>query len=141
MIIRNKKSRTYHSKIGKTPTLESAAAAYNKTVLQAGADSSITMGSQFVSSIGVEPKLIGASFNKALQGKVSAPIEGTSAVYLIRVDGYGMKPADTEEQASQQVTNRKTACADKSTDGMKASANWPTSKTAAVNFSDLVTSL
>jgi peptidyl-prolyl cis-trans isomerase D len=108
VIIRNKKKAALIiQKIGKTPTLESAAAAYNKTVLQAGADSSITMGSQFVSSIGVEPKLIGASFNKALQGKVSAPIEGTSAVYLIRVDGYGMKPADTEEQASQQVTNRK----------------------------------
>lgn len=109
-IIRNKKKADIIiKKIGANPTLESAAAAYNKTVLQAGADSTLLMSAQFVNSIGVEPKLIGAAFNKSNQGKVSAPFEGTSAVYLLRVDSYGMKAEDTPDQVQQLITNKKSA--------------------------------
>ncbi|HNP54132.1 MAG TPA: peptidylprolyl isomerase, partial [Ferruginibacter sp.] len=108
VIIRNKKKADLIiQKIGKTPTLESAAAAYNKTVMQTGADSTLTMTAQFINSVGVEPKVIGAAFNKEYQTKVSPAIEGTSAVYVIRVNSYGTKPADTPEQAEQQITNRK----------------------------------
>lgn len=107
-VIRNqKKAAIILQKIGKNPTMESAAAAYNKTILQAGADSSLTYSSQFVNSIGVEPKIIGAAFRKDALNKVTGPIEGTSAVYMLRVDAYGTKPADTPEQAEQQATNRK----------------------------------
>jgi peptidyl-prolyl cis-trans isomerase D len=108
VIIRNKKKADMIiQKIGKTPTLESAAAAYNKTVMQTGADSTLTMTAQFINSVGVEPKVIGAAFNKEYQTKVSPAIEGTSAVYVIRVNNYGTKPADTPEQAEQQINNRK----------------------------------
>jgi peptidyl-prolyl cis-trans isomerase D len=108
VIIRNKKKADMIiQKIGKTPTLESAAAAYNKTVMQTGADSTLTMTAQFINSVGVEPKVIGAAFNKEYQTKVSPAIEGTSAVYVIRVNNYGTKPADTPEQAEQQISNRK----------------------------------
>ena len=45
--------------------LETAASKYSKAILTAGLDSSITFKSQIIDSIGNEPKLIGAIFNKA----------------------------------------------------------------------------
>ena len=105
VIIRNKKkAEMIIKKLGSNPTLESAATAYNKQVQEAGADSSITMSGQLIKTLGVEPKVIGASFNKENQAKVSAPIAGTSAVYLIKVNSIQSKPADTPEEAAQQAT-------------------------------------
>jgi peptidyl-prolyl cis-trans isomerase D len=106
-IIRNKKkAEMIIKKIGSNPTLESAASAYGKQIMQAGADSSITMAAQIINGVGVEPKMIGASFNKEYQSKVSVPIEGTSAVYLLKVNGIQTKPADNPEMISQQRTSR-----------------------------------
>ena len=107
-IIRNKKKAAMiKEKLGKNPTLESASAAYNKPILQAGTDSSLTYASQFVNAVGVEPKMIGAAFNKEYQTKVSPAIEGTSAVYVIKVNSIGSKPEDTPEQVQQMITNKK----------------------------------
>lgn len=101
-----KKAAIIIQKLGNTATLESAAAAYNKSVMQAGADSSITMTSTIINGIGVEPKIIGASFNKALETKVSPPIEGTSGVYVIKVNSVQAKPADSPEVAVQQQQSK-----------------------------------
>ncbi|HMK04950.1 MAG TPA: SurA N-terminal domain-containing protein [Ferruginibacter sp.] len=99
-IIRDeKKAEEIIKKLGNT--LESAAAAYGKQVLTAGQDSSLTFNSQMINGIGGEPKLIGASFNKANLNKVSAPIAGKTGVYVLRVDAIGAKAADTPDQASQ----------------------------------------
>ena len=104
VIIRNrKKAEMIIKKIGATPTLESAAAAYNKQVQQAGADSSITMSAQVINGIGIEPKLIGAAFNKEYQAKPSPAIAGTNAVYVIKVNSVQSKPADTPEQQKQAM--------------------------------------
>lgn len=106
-VIRNKKkSEIIIKKIGNNPTLESAAAAYGKQIQQAGADSSITMTSQIINGLGVESKVIGASFNKDYQAKPSPAIAGTSSVYVIKVNSVQSKPADTAEAAAQQVTNK-----------------------------------
>lgn len=106
-VIRNqKKAAIIISKIGETPSLESTASAYNKTVMEAGADSSITMSSQLINGIGLEPKVIGASFNPAYQQKPSPAIEGTTGVYVIKVNSIGTKPADEEEQLSQMRSNK-----------------------------------
>lgn len=106
-IIRNrKKADIIIKKIGSNPTLESAAAAYNKTVQQAGADSTLTMASQIINGLGVEAKVIGASFNKDYQNKVSPPIAGTSGVYLVKVNSIQTKPAGTAEEAAQQVSSK-----------------------------------
>ncbi len=106
-IIRNKKKAALIiSKIGNNPTLESAAAAYNKQVQVAGADSSITFNAQMINSVGIEPKVIGAAFNKAYQTKVSPPIEGTTGVFLIKVNSVQPKAPETSEALAQQVTNR-----------------------------------
>jgi peptidyl-prolyl cis-trans isomerase D len=102
-VVRNKKkATTIIAKLGATPTLESAAAAYSKQVETAGADSSITFGSQIIPNVGPEPKIIGASFNAAYQTKASAPIEGNNGVYVIKVNSIGAKAADTPETVAQQ---------------------------------------
>ena len=106
--IRNqKKAAEIVKKIGATPTLEAAAAAYNIQVATAGADSTITFGSQIINGIGQEPKLIGASFNKALVNKVSEPIEGVNGVYLVKVNNVGTKTTETPELVAQRIEQRK----------------------------------
>jgi len=106
-IIRNeKKAVIIKAKLGASPTLESAAAAYNKQVAVAGADSSLTFSSQMINGLGIEPKVIGASFNKAYQSKVSPAIEGTSGIYVIKVNSVQIKPEDSPETIKAQLAAR-----------------------------------
>jgi peptidyl-prolyl cis-trans isomerase D len=56
--------------------------------------------------LGVEPKVIGASFNKEYQTKPSPAIEGTNAVYVLKVNGIQTKPADAPEVLAAQQANR-----------------------------------
>lgn len=109
-IIRNeKKAEVIKKKLGSSPSLEAAASAYGKQVLQAGADSSLTFTSQIINGIGVEPKMIGASFNKAYQTKPTPPFAGTSAVYVVKVNSIGTKPADAPDMVQQQAASRLSA--------------------------------
>ncbi len=106
-IVRNtKKADLIIAKIGATPTLESAAAAYNKQVLTAGADSTITMAGRIINGIGAEPKIIGAAFNKENTTKASSPIIGTSGVYVLKVLGVQQKAEPTAEEKTTQTTAR-----------------------------------
>ena len=103
-IIRNqKKAKIIKDKLTDKVTLESAAAAYSKQVQQAGADSSLTFSAQMVNGVGVEPKLVGAAFNKAFSSKVSPAIEGTNAVYVVKVNGVQTKSLDTPEAINQKA--------------------------------------
>ena len=107
VIIRNrKKAAIIQQKLGANPTLESAAAAYKKQVIQAGADSSITFNAQIVNGLGIEPKLIGAAFNKEYQAKPSPSFEGTTGVFVLKVNSIKSKPADAPDVAAQQVSSR-----------------------------------
>ena len=99
-----KKAAEIIKKLGANPTLETAAAAYNKQVMSAGADSSITFNATLIPNIGPETKLIGASFNKENQGKVSSPIIGKTGVYLVKVNGIGEKAAESPEKAIETRT-------------------------------------
>ncbi len=104
-IIRNqKKAEEIIKKIGANPTLESAAAAYGKQVMTAGADSSVTFAGRMIKEMGPEPKVIGAAFNKENQTKVSTPIIGNAGVYLIKVTSMGNK---ADEVALVQMRNNK----------------------------------
>ena len=106
-IIRNqKKAAIIKAKIGAAPSLEQAAAAYNNSVATAGADSTLTFAAQMINGVGIEPKVIGASFNKANQAKVSAPIEGTTGVFVLKVNSIQNKPADTPDVAAQKAATR-----------------------------------
>ncbi len=107
VIIRNeKKAEMIKTKLGKNPTLEAAAAAYNKQIQTIGADSTLTMGAQTLSGLGVEPKFQGAAFNKENLNKPSAPFAGTSAVYVIKTLSVSPKATLTAEMMAQQAANR-----------------------------------
>ena len=106
IIRKQKKAAIIKTKLGATPTLESAAAAYGKQVAQAGADSSITFNSQLINGVGMEQKVIGASFNKEYQAKPSPAIEGTTGVFVIKVNSIGTKPADAPEVVAQQAASK-----------------------------------
>lgn len=106
-IIRNeKKAAMIKTKLGASPTLEAAAAAYGKQVAQAGADSSITFSTAIINGVGDEPKMLGAAFNKAYQAKPTVPFAGKNAVYVLKVNSIKTKPADAPEMLAQQRSNR-----------------------------------
>ena len=106
-IVKNiKKSEMITAKLGATPTLETAAAAYNKQVLTAGADSTITMSGRIINGIGAEPKVIGAAFNKEYTTKASSPIIGTNAVYVLKVLSVQQKAEPTVDEKATQTTAR-----------------------------------
>jgi peptidyl-prolyl cis-trans isomerase D len=101
-----KKAAQIKTKLTTTATLESASAAYNLQIATAGADSSLTFGAQIINGVGQEPKVIGASFNKANQAKVSEPIAGNNAVYVLKINSIGNKPAATPEEVAKQASDR-----------------------------------
>ena len=106
-IVRNmKKAEMITAKLGSTPTLETAAAAYKKQVLTAGADSTITMAGRIINGIGAEPKVIGAAFNKDYITKASSPIIGASGVYVLKVLGVQQKAEPTADEKATQTTAR-----------------------------------
>jgi peptidyl-prolyl cis-trans isomerase D len=106
-IIRNKKKAEIISKkIGNNPTLQSVAAAYNKSVQTAGADSSILFTSQVINGVGMENKVIGAAFNKSYQSKPSPLINGTSGVFIVKVNSIGNKPMPTSDVLAQQAQSK-----------------------------------
>ena len=106
IIIKEKKAAIIKGKLGANPTLQSAAAAYNKQIQTAGTDSTLTYNAQMVNNIGIEPKLLGAAFNKAFQAKPTPAFAGTSAVYIVKVNNIKTKPADAPEMHAQQASGR-----------------------------------
>lgn len=111
LLVNRKKAEIITNKIGKVTTLEAAATALKKPVEVAD---SLRFAGQPSMTLGFEPKVIGASFNKANVNKViSEPIAGTQGVYVVRVDNLSNTPvqaANVEEarkmrfmQAKQQA--------------------------------------
>lgn len=107
-IIKNqKKAEIIKKKIGSNPTLESVQAAYGKTIQNAGADSSLMFTSQIINGVGMEAKVIGAAFNKEYQSKVSPLIDGTTGVFIIKINGIQSKP-DASDVAGQRTAKMNT---------------------------------
>jgi len=106
IIRNNKKAEQIRKKIGENATLEKAAAAYNKTIQNAGADSTLTFSSQIINSVGLEPKIIGAAFNKSYQSKTSPLIDGTTGVFVLKVNAIGNKATPSPEAMAQQAQSR-----------------------------------
>ncbi len=69
----------------------------------------IGFGTPFVPSMGFEPRVVGAAFNKAWgTAKVTAPIEGNAGVYVLKVDSYqpgqgGQDPASVSRAYEQSM--------------------------------------
>jgi peptidyl-prolyl cis-trans isomerase D len=90
-IIRNrKKAEQIIAKIGNSRDLNAIAGSFKTTVQRAD---SISFLSPFIAGVGMEPKVIGASFNAKNKGNVSEPITGSSGVFLIKTETVGMKSA------------------------------------------------
>ncbi len=101
-----KKAEEIIKKLNGKTTLESAATVYGKEVLTAGQDSSLTFKASEIKGIGFEPKLIGASFNKANMNKVSEPIAGKTGVYVFKLSSIATKTANTPEETNQFRTQQ-----------------------------------
>ncbi|NIG52409.1 peptidylprolyl isomerase [Chitinophaga sp. Cy-1792] len=83
---KEKKAAQIIAKIGTPTSLDAAAKASNQPVLKA---ESVSFATPFIASLGFEPRVVGASFNKKWgTAAVSAPIEGGSGVYVVKVDAY-----------------------------------------------------
>ncbi len=109
IILNKKKAAVIIKKLGDYPTLESASAVYKKQVLTAGSDSLLTLTAQIINGVGMEPKIIGASFNKEYQAKLSPAIEGTTGVFVIKVNNIQSKAPETTEAIAQNIATRKNA--------------------------------
>jgi peptidyl-prolyl cis-trans isomerase D len=98
-ILRNKKKAAeITKKIGNANTLEAIASATGQQVLNAD---TVRFGDSFIPNLGNETKVIGAAFNKENQSKVSAPIDGQTGVFVIKVNSQGALPnlgGDVEQQ-------------------------------------------
>jgi peptidyl-prolyl cis-trans isomerase D len=111
-IVRNqKKAEQIKTKLaGKTSSLETAAAALGQQVYNAD---SIRFASPFIPNVGQEQKVIGASFNPALKGKVSDPIAGNGGVFVIKVNNVSAESTginiDQQRQALMQRARSESA--------------------------------
>jgi peptidyl-prolyl cis-trans isomerase D len=82
LIINEKKAQQIiASKFKGGSSIEQVAQQAGVTVLNAD---SVNFTQPFIANIGNEPKIVGAAFNKTLQGKVSEPIAGNSGVFVIK---------------------------------------------------------
>lgn len=99
-LVRNeKKAKIIIDTKFKGNTLEALATSTGTAVLRAD---SLNFSAPFIAGIGNEPKIIGAAFNKTLNGKVSDPIAGTTGVFAVKVEMGGAKPATADISAVKQ---------------------------------------
>ena len=84
-VLRNKKKgEAIIKKLGTPASLEAAATASGQQVQKAD---SVLFSSPSLPYAGLEPKVVGASFDKSLAGKaISQPIAGNAGVFLIKVN-------------------------------------------------------
>lgn len=109
-IIRNKKkAEEIIKKIGNNPSLETAAGTYKKSITTTGSDSLITFNTQIINGLGMESKVIGAAFNKEYLKSPSKPFEGTTGVYVVKINSIQNKTAETPDVVAQQTTQRLSA--------------------------------
>jgi peptidyl-prolyl cis-trans isomerase D len=86
---KSKKAAQIIEKIQTPASLDAVAKATSQPVLKT---EGINFGSPFVASLGFEPRVVGAAFNKGWASKVTAPIEGNAGVYVLKVDGLQPVP-------------------------------------------------
>ncbi len=109
IIRKEKKAALIIEKLGPNPTMETITAKYNKQTQVIGADSTLTYTTKIINGLGVEPKIVGAAFNATYLTKPSAPIEGNTGVYIIKVNTVQPKTEKTVEQQTSFVTTRNQA--------------------------------
>jgi peptidyl-prolyl cis-trans isomerase D len=99
--IRNlKKADVIIKKLNNASTLEAAAQAGGQQVMKAD---SVAFSSSFIPNVGNEMKVLGASFNKEYQAKVSPPIKGEIGVFVIKVDNITAEANPNFDARAQQA--------------------------------------
>jgi peptidyl-prolyl cis-trans isomerase D len=99
--IRNlQKAKMITSKIGNANSLQAAAQATAQQVAQAD---SIMFNANFVPNVGQEPKVVGASFNKAYQAKMSPAIVGNGGVFVLQVTNISAEANQAADVRQQQL--------------------------------------
>lgn len=102
--IRNiKKAENITKKIGNASTLEAVAQATGQQVMRAD---SVVFNSSFIPNVGNELKVLGASFNKDYQTKISPPIKGEIGVFVIKVENISAVPNPNFDVKAQQAAMR-----------------------------------
>ncbi len=81
-------------------SLEAIAASIGSPVLRAD---SLSFSTPFLPNVGSEPKIVGAAFNKSLQGKVSAPIAGLTGVFAVKVESSSARPGMMDTETIRQT--------------------------------------
>jgi len=110
-VLRNKKkAEIITKKLGTPASLDAAAAAVGGGATVQKADS-VLFSSPMIPNAGMEPRVVGSSFNKALAGKaISQPIAGNGGVFLIKVDNVSAisnPNADLTQQRFMQEQREK----------------------------------
>lgn len=108
-LIRNdKKAKLIIDTKMKGSSLEEIAKSSGTSILRAD---SLSFGSGFINGVGNEPKIVGAVFNKSVQGKMSELIAGNSGVFAVKGETIAAKPADALPETVKQalIQNRKMA--------------------------------
>lgn len=84
----------------KGATLEAISASIGSPVLRAD---SLSFSTPFLPNVGSEPKIVGAAFNKSLQGKVSTPIAGLTGVFAVKVESNSARPGVMDTETIKQT--------------------------------------
>lgn len=103
-LLRNrKKAEVLKKKVGTPATLEAAATVLGGKQIET-IDSLRMSGAQSAAAMTIasEQKVIGAAFNPANKGKVSGVIEGSSGIFLIRVNNISTTPVANANVAEQR---------------------------------------
>jgi len=85
-----------------TPNNLDAVASANKQQIQRA--DSLSFMSPSIPNVGQELLVIGASFNKQWQGKVTPPIEGTTGVFVLKPESISAKPNPNSTLESTRLT-------------------------------------
>lgn len=98
---KHKKAEQIIAKLQTPASLDAAAKTTNQPILKA---EGVNFATPFIASLGFEPRVAGASFNKKWgTANVSAPIEGNGGVYVIKVDSYQPNAQAAQDIAAQQA--------------------------------------
>lgn len=87
---------------------------------------SVSFSQGFIPNLGNEPKVTGAAFNQALQGKVSEPIAGNAGVYIVKVERVRAIPnttMDVEGLRKQMENQQKQMGGYRSMEALKKAAD------------------
>lgn len=122
-IVRNlKKAKQIIEKIGNNRDINAIATTFKTVVNRAD---SISFLSPFIPGIGQETKVSGVAFDSRNKGKVSEPIAGNTAVFLVKNESIGLKPsteADYTMRRMQMEQQLKGSFAFKLTEALRKSA-------------------